>query len=52
MRSVLGGEGNTKPISDVKASGELGLIYRFLGSANIGKAVLSSHKAYLEKLRE
>ncbi len=39
-------------ISDVKASGFLGLIYRLFGSANIGKAVLSSHKAYLEKLRE
>ncbi len=35
-----------------EASGEIGLLYRFLGSANIGKTVLSSHKAYLEKTGE
>ncbi len=39
-------------ISDVKAPGILGLIYRLFGSANIGKAILKSHKTYLEALKD
>jgi hypothetical protein len=39
-------------ISDVKASGILGLAYRLFGSSSIGKAVLSSHKTYLEALKD
>ena len=39
-------------ISDVKAPGILGLIYRLFGSANIGKAILRSHKIYLEALKD
>jgi len=39
-------------ISDVRASGVLGLIYRLFGSSNIGKAVLNSHKTYLEALED
>ncbi len=39
-------------ISDVKAPGILGLIYRLFGSANIGKAILRSYKTYLEALKD
>jgi hypothetical protein len=36
-------------ISDVKAPGFLGFFYRLFGSSSIGKAILKSYKAYLEK---
>ena len=39
-------------ISDVKAPGILGFVYRLFGGANIGKAILSSHKTYLEALED
>lgn len=39
-------------ISDVKAPGILGFVYRLFGGANIGKAILSSHKTYLEALKD
>lgn len=39
-------------ISDVKAPGVLGKVYRIFGSSNIGKAVLTSHKIYLEALKD
>jgi hypothetical protein len=38
-------------ISDIKAPGFIGFFYRTFGSASIGKAVLKSYKAYLEKSR-
>ncbi len=36
-------------ISEVKAPGLLGFFYRTFGSGSIGKAVLASYKAYLER---
>ncbi len=36
-------------ISEVKAPGLLGFFYRTFGSGSIGKAVLDSYKAYLER---
>ena len=36
-------------ISEVKAPGLLGFFYRTFGSGSIGKAVLESYKAYLER---
>jgi uncharacterized protein YerC len=36
-------------ISDVTASGFLGLLYRIFGKKNIGNAILKSYKTYLEK---
>ena len=50
--STENGIKHSTTISDVKASGILGFFYRVFGSANIGKAVLSSHKTYLETLKE
>ncbi len=38
-------------ISHVNAPGFLGFFYRLFASNNIGRAVLSSHKKYLENLR-
>jgi hypothetical protein len=50
--SAVNGLQHKTTITEVKASGLLGLIYRLFGSANIGKAILSSHKAYLEALKD
>ncbi len=37
-------------ISGIKAPGVMGFFYKHLGSGNIGRAVLASHKGYLESL--
>ena len=39
-------------ISNIKAPGFLGFFYKVFGSTNIGKAILSSHKIYLEALHD
>ena len=49
--STKNGIKHSTTISDVKAPGVLGFFYRVFGSNNIGKAVLSSHKIYLESLK-
>ena len=38
-------------ISNVKASGILGFFYRLFGKNNIGKALMNSHKTYLEGIQ-
>ncbi len=38
-------------VSDVQADGVLGFLYRRFGSRNMGKAFLSSQKAYLESMQ-
>ena len=49
--STENGIKHSTTITDVKAPGILGFFYRVFGSANIGKAVLISHKIYLEALK-
>ena len=39
-------------ISDLEAPGILGFVYKLFGGANIGNAILSSHKTYLEALKD
>ena len=41
----------TLTISDVKATGFLGFLYRLFGKKVIGKALLNSHKTYLEAIQ-
>ena len=38
-------------ISNVKATGVLGFFYRLFGKKNIGKALMNSHKTYLERIK-
>ena len=50
--SIENGIRHETAISNVKAPGILGFVYRLFGGTNIGKAILSSHKTYLEAFKD